>query len=413
MGASGFFIRIIRESIAGNASGSVPAGCDGDQAEQAGKSASFRKYRIGFDGRCVSAATYKELKGKIEKELETVDFCGDVTAVKNKACEQNLSESFELITGPEFDLLDEIWKKDEKDPRPAIASGPIWELRSNFTGRTRAEKLAALREKMAEKKAEFFIVSALDEIAWLFNFRGSDIDFNPVFLSYAIVGLNSSRLYLNTGDYPRRVLTPMILKGGAVESSLGGVKASSENGTGSFAKRPQDEEEKIFALPYSEFFGDLGRLAEKGSRIWYDPAKVSCEIERVLLGGEKTEADKRLIKEPSPIELSKSIKNESEIANMRQAHIYDGVALTKLIYWLKTKVRAGLENASELSVADKLVELRSRQSSYLGESFAPIVAFKDHGAIIHYEADTCSNRDIYGSLPLSVGDSSADNRGAF
>ncbi len=475
------------EGKAGNVPVSEPDTEDGSYAEQAGRSTGFRKYRIGFDGRCVSAATYKELKGKIEKELETVAFGNDAdnednfgilnsvsgkavektvsgntagleiaagntsekNAINTNACEQELRKSFEFFTGPEFDLLDEIWKKDEKDPRPALASGPIWELRSNFTGRTRAEKLAALREKMTEKKAEFFIVSALDEIAWLFNFRGSDIDFNPVFLSYAIVGMNSSRLYLNTGDYPRRVLTPMIFEGGAVESSLGGVKASSENETGSFAKRPQDEEEKIFALPYSEFFSDLGRLAEKGLRIWYDPAKVSCEIERVLIEGgrqfgreknvsdfgqkpdeknvsegedkdsfmknspsELDAAEKNLIKETSPIELSKAIKNEAEIANMRQAHIYDGVALTKLIYWLKTKVRAGLEDASELSVADKLVELRSRQSSYLGESFAPIVAFKDHGAIIHYEADSASSKTIYGSLPLSAGDGSSDNSGA-
>ena len=308
----------------------------------------LKQYCIGFDGRLVSASFVSEL----------------MESLKEKGRQKGIRLAADI------DPLGEIWNADEENPRPCLPAEPIWELRKNFTGLERGRKLASLRARMREEGAEIFVISALDEIAWLFNLRGNDIDYNPVFLSYALISEKDARLFLNTGDYPRRMITPMLFDNDALNA-----------------------EGKIFAQPYSEFFKVLKKQAESGKKIWYDPGAVSYLVKESI---EKAAGKSGVpaVTKASPIKLIKAIKNNTEIENERQAHIYDGVALTKLIYWLKTEVRSGKAAADELSVAEKLKSLRASRPSYLGESFAPIIAYAHHGAIVHYEADEKSRLKI-------------------
>ncbi len=312
----------------------------------------LKQYCIGFDGRLLSAAYVKEL----------------VDCVKDRAGEGKIRLAADI------DPLGEVWDEDEENIRPELPAEPIWELRKNFTGLERSKKLAALRMRMREQGADVLVVSALDEIAWLLNLRGNDVAYNPVFLAHALISETDVRLFLNTGDYPRRVITPMLFENDAVEA--GG---------------------KIYAQPYSEFYKALKKIAKSRKRIWYDPETVSYLVQecsaQALSGGVSGPVTK-----PSPLRLMKAVKNPVEIDNERQAHIYDGVALTRLIYWLKEEVKSGREETDELQLAEKLVKLRAEQSSYLGESFAPIIAFAHHGAIVHYEADEKSRLKIEGNV---------------
>ncbi len=316
---------------------------------------------IGFDGRVVSAS-------KIEKLRKTLD----------KVCKDRYS----FVSN---DLAGKLWDGDKSEQRPPLSSEAVWEIRKNFSGRTRPEKLSMLRAEMKKEGVDAFVITALDETAWLFNLRGNDVLYNPVFLSYAIIEADRARLYLNTGDYPRRVLTPMLFDSDPIEALEYGIKTANDH-AGTARK---EKTEKLYALPYAEFFDDLEKLAKGGARIAFDGNSASEAVKEAAESG-KTEP-KNIT---SPIIRMKAIKNRVEIENVRQAHIYDGVALTKLIYWLKTAVRSGRESATELSVAEKLKSFRKLRSTYIDESFAPIIAYGKHGAIVHYEADAESNIPI-------------------
>ena len=291
-----------------------------------------------------------------------------------------LSEAFRSKgKAPEFimdkDLAGLSRRVDRRFEEPELMHEAIWVLSDTFAGRSREEKLAALRDAMRKKQVDAFVMTRLDEIAWLFNLRGNDVDYNPVFLAYAVITSTTSSLFLNTSDYPKRVFTPRFFN---EELFLKDI----------FQKTKTDE--ILYAYPYGAFYKALKVMAKSDKCIWYDRNTAPCLVDAALLD------TVRKVSAPSPIVLSKAVKNETEQENFRLAHAYDGAALTKLIYFLKTKVRTGETETDELGVAEKLVKLRSEQPHYLGESFAPIIAFREHGAIVHYEADEDSNMKIKG-----------------
>ena len=291
-----------------------------------------------------------------------------------------------LVT--ETDIIDEVIDDDEGFTRPDMPQAAIWELAPSFAGITREEKVGTLRDEMEAmknadgKRAQAFVITALDEIAWLFNLRGGDVDYNPVFLGYAIVMDDHASLFLNTGDYPRRILTPAVYSGRKPQGGTRGVH-------------------EVYAFPYQEFFKAVKKLAESGVVIAYDRNNASYATSSII---EKYSTEKP-VAVTSPIRLFKAVKNRVEIENERKAHLYDGVAITKLLYWLKNEVRSGEASATELSVAYKLAGLRAEQPHYLSESFAPISAYADHAAIVHYEADDKSDAVIAdeGMLLLDTG----------
>jgi Xaa-Pro aminopeptidase len=199
---------------------------------------------------------------------------------------------------------------------------------------------------MEEKGADACLLTSLDDIAWLFNLRGGDVAYTPVFLSYALITGHSALLFAQEQSFSGEIR-------GKLEQS--GVELADYEAV----------EEVLSGLPDS-------------TTLLADDRVLNYRLASCLPG------TVQLLEERSPVVAMKAVKNECEQEHERQAHIMDGVALTRFIYWLKHSV--GREPMTEISAAEKLQELRSQQDGYLMESFAPIIAYGAHGAIVHYEA---------------------------
>jgi Xaa-Pro aminopeptidase len=245
----------------------------------------------------------------------------------------------------ETNLVDQIWGDD----RPAPSDAPIEVLPSTITGETTANKLRRLRKEMASYGAQAHVLTSLDAIAWLFNIRSADVDHNPVAIANAIVTDRGATLFTDPRKVSRGVATKL--------SRTAKVE------------------------PYGKTGAALRKLARAKAQVWVDSETGNAWVLRKLRGAQ-------IVRERSPIHGFKAVKNATEIAGMRQAHVRDGVAMVKFLYWLESAVRR--EDLTELDVANKLVELRSAGDRYRGTSFGTIAGYGEHGAIIHYEADQAS-----------------------
>ena len=238
------------------------------------------------------------------------------------------------------DLVDSIWQG-----RPPISKEPVWELDEKYTGKSRAEKLQNVREQMHTEGADILLLTALDEIAWLLDLRGNDVRYTPVFLAYMLVTEKQAQLFIH-----EEILSGEI--------------------------RVKLEADGITVKPYDTVEQALQGIP-KGRKIWVDSGQVSY---RLL---ESLSAQTVKIDKTSPIVLMKAVKTPQETEHIRNAHVKDGVAVTRFMRWLKTSV--GKEKITELSAAGKLEAFRRQEEGYLGPSFAPIIAYGAHGAIVHYE----------------------------
>lgn len=250
-------------------------------------------------------------------------------------------------------LIDLVWKD-----QPAAPQASIIPLELEFTGESVAQKLAAVREKMQDKRASVLVVSALDEIAWFLNLRGSDIDYNPVFFSYVLVTLDDLHFFVD-------------------ESKL----SSAVNDH----FRTNQVQPKIH--PYAEVHQVLKTLADAPStrRVWISLG--SSYALTALIPEEKR------LHEITPINLMKAVKNETEAKGMRECHIRDGVALCQYFSWLERCIRDG-KPVDEITGADQLEKLRSQQDKYMGLSFTTISASGPNGSVIHYHPLPDTNRPI-------------------
>lgn len=270
---------------------------------------------IGFDGRTVTGAFVEELREKTE--AKQVTFYG------------------------KRDLVDRIW-----EDRPAMSAEPVWELEISYAGLSREDKLAKVRQEMEKERADAFLVTALDETAWLLNLRGGDVRHTPVFLAYMLITKRRALLCAQKSAFPETVCKELVKAG-------------------------------VTLLPY-ESIEDMVASLPAGQRILVDEKRVSYRLLQVISKGVEK------INKPSPIALLKAVKTEREITHMRSAHVKDGVAVTRFMYWLKSHV--GTEEVTEISAAAKLEDFRAQMDGYLGPSFDPIMAYGSHGAIVHYEA---------------------------
>lgn len=276
---------------------------------------------LGYDGRTVRAGYAAQLKNALQQQ----DIRFDETA----------------------DLVSELWTD-----RPPFPAAPVWELPTVYTGKSRGEKLAELRRAMADAGADCHLLAALDDIAWLFNLRGGDVPYNPVFMAYALLTPQETVLYAAPAAFSAD-LTAALDKDG------------------------------ITLRPYGQVYEDLAALPH-GSRVLLDEDAVNVALCRAL------PQDVKRVPGINPTTLCKARKTPAEQENMRLAHIYDGVALTKLLCWLHAQPLS----VTELTIADKLESLRAACPDYLGQSFAPIIAAGAHGAIIHYEPTEASNTPL-------------------
>lgn len=246
----------------------------------------------------------------------------------------------------DFDLVGEIWQD-----RPTLSKEPVWELPQKYAGVARKEKLAALSGKLRETGADYLVLTSLDEIAWLLNLRGNDIACNPVFLSFLLMGKKETMLYVQKESIGEEL-----------------VKRLAEDG--------------IECKDYQDIYGDIRKLSGQG-KLLLDFGKASYSIVNSV------PKELTLIDYPSPVASMKAVKNRTECENIKRAHVKDGVAVTKFMYWLKKNI--GTLSITEISAAEKLEEFRSSQEGYLGASFEPIMAYAAHGAIVHYSATEDSN----------------------
>ncbi|KAI0654883.1 Creatinase/aminopeptidase [Cubamyces menziesii] len=259
-----------------------------------------------------------------------------------KALEPKASE---LVSLP-HNLVDLIWP--DRPPRPA---NKVFPLEVKYSGQSHTDKLKRVREELKKKEAKAIVVNMLDEVAWLFNLRGSDIDFNPVFFAYALVDHEKARLFVNESQLDTSVLDHL---GPDVE-----------------------------VHPYDTFFSYLTHLgaeldARKDSKVLVSD-KASLAVAQAI-------GKEHIIVARSPVTDLKAVKNEVEIEGFRQSHIRDGAALVRYFAWLEEQLEAGKE-LSESQVADQLEKYRSEQDLFMGLSFPTISATGPNGAIIHYDPD--------------------------
>ena len=237
------------------------------------------------------------------------------------------------------DLVDLVWTD-----RPALSCEPLWELEAKFAGFTRAEKLEKVREKMAELGADVFVIPALDEIAWLLNLRGGDVLYTPVFLSYLLLERGKATLCVQKEAVSAEIEAHL---------AADGVKLA----------------------PYDDIYALVAALP-RGARVLLDGERANYRITQSVGAGVET------LDRPSPIQLMKATKHPAEQENERIAHIRDGVAVTRFIYWLKHTI--GNEPITEMSAAKKLESLRAEGEHFLDQSFESILSYGAHGAIVHY-----------------------------
>ena len=248
------------------------------------------------------------------------------------------TEGVELIS---IDLLAEVWTE-----RPSLPLNPIFVFDTKYNGKVCKEKLTALRAELKKAKANIFVMSALDDIAWLFNVRGNDVDYNPVVIAYALVAEEKATLFIAPEKLTAETRLYLEKEGvsvadyTAINDTLKGISAS-----------------KAVLIDGSKL-----------NQSMFEAIPSVCAIRNTM----------------SPVFKLKSIKNEVEMAGVRRAMVKDGVALTKFFKWLEENVASG--KLTEVSVDKKLYEFRKEQENFMGESFGTIAGYGPHGAIVHYSA---------------------------
>ena len=239
----------------------------------------------------------------------------------------------------EQDLAGAVWPD-----RPALSAQPVWELPAECAGLTREEKLRLLREKMRETGAEVLVLTALDEVAWTLNLRGDDVRCTPVFLSFLLIGREDAQLCIQPQAVPADIAEKLTACG-------------------------------VTMRPYGAIY-DLLRALPAGTRVMADSATANYRIMESLSHVE-------VLDQPSPAVLMKACKTQEETDGFRAAHIKDGAALCRFLYWLKTRI--GEEPMTELSAAARLAAFRAEQPDFLDLSFDTIAGYGPHGAIVHYD----------------------------
>ena len=281
----------------------------------------------------------------LDSSAQSID---SVESIK-KAMEE-VKDDYRIVLIPNF--LEKLW-----EDRPAFPISPIITLGEEIVGESRANKIAWLRDYLKEKKVNSILLSTLDEIAWLLNVRGADIEYNPLVISYLLITETDVKWYVKKSN----------------NSEL------DEDTRDSFEELSTDG---ISILDYSDI--GLG-LAESfnydsANKIIIDPSSVNYQIYEQI---RDIYTPENIVNEESPIGLRKSIKNETEINYLREAHLEDGVAMEKFLYWLENSLSLG-ENITEWDISIKLTEFRSKITGYKGNSFENISAYGENAALPHY-----------------------------
>lgn len=282
------------------------------------------------------------------KAGQTVGLNGETYSLADARALETALTAKEIKLDTNVSLVDPIWKY-----RPAIPEAPMFEMPVELSGKSVEDKLIDINKMLHKAGADCTILSALDEVAWTFNIRGTDVAFNPVAISYAFISEKESVLFVNPKKLPAEI--------------AGNLK-----------------KEGVTLADYGMLTTFLSRLPEQ-TRVFIDGKRTNVAIYNAL------PKSSILIEGISPANHLKSIKNETEIKGFRNAVLKDGIAMTKFFFWLEKQLKAG-EKVTELGAASKLTALRAEQPQYVMDSFESISSYGPHGAIVHYaptpETDT-------------------------
>ena len=277
---------------------------------------------------------------------DTLGFNGKVFAESSvEALEDYLKEKkVEFID--RFDLVGEVWEF-----RPALPMGMAFSLDIEYAGKSTKEKLEEVRRDMAKRDADYFLLSSLDDIAWLFNIRGKDVVHNPVVISYAMVSMDDAYLFVDRCKINKKV-----------EAFLNDNGVEVEN--------------------YEQIIQFSNKI-KSTSKVILDKERINRWLFKAIPKGVE------IINEMNLTTKRKGIKNPVEIESQRRAYLKDGVALVKFFHWIDKNL--GLVEISELSAQEKLLELREEQDGFIEPSFGTISAYRENAAMMHYSATKLSN----------------------
>ena len=296
---------------------------------------------------------FELVKLKIQHTPEYIQWLGEHLAVGAKIAfdfkvvsvllgeEITLSLAERGIRFENIDLPEQVWTN-----RPALPDNEIILLTESVCGQTFTDKLADLRLELNKQKADVHLISSLDDLAWLFNMRGSDVNYNPVVLCHALISATQVVLYLD-------------------ENKL------------TDANRALLNERQVTLKPYENIYTDIAQL--KDCSILIDDKRSNFSLFNLLA------ASVKVIRSTNPTVFLKSIKNTTEIENIRRAMVADGVALTRFFKWLEESI--GKTEITELSAAAKIKDFREMDPGFAGLSFATIAGYAAHAALPHYTPD--------------------------
>lgn len=286
---------------------------------------------VAVDGRVLALATARALREALERNGATLR--------------------------SDVDLLDEIWPG-----RPALPGAPVYEHAAPHASTPRADKLAAVREAMRERGATHHFVSSVDDIAWITNLRGSDVDYNPVFLAHLLVGQERATLFVGEGKIDAALAARLAADG-------------------------------VEIAPYATAGDALAALGGHETLL-VDPR-------RVTLGLCERAAACRVVEATNPSTLAKSRKTDAEAAQVREAMIEDGVAMCTFYAWFEQALARG-ERITEITVDDRLSAERAKRAGFVGLSFPVIAGFNANGAMPHYRATPATDATIQGNGLLLI-----------
>ncbi len=289
---------------------------------------------VGVDGFTMTLTEYRNLKHKLG----------------NFGIEMNIK----------LDFASEIFMQ-----RPKLPSDEVWLVPKQYEGHTRQEKVAAVREEMKRLGATHYLVSALDDVAWVTNMRCSDVEFNPVFYAYMVITMDEEHLYID----PHKLTKEISM---------------------------QLENEGLTLSLYEHYERNLGNIPAN-ARVYFDPDQLNSRCAQAL------PADCVKIEGRSIITHQKAIKTDFEIQNFKNAHVRDGVALVKFARWMLENV--GKIRMTEMSLCERLTAERAKQDLYISDSFGTIMGYGSNGAIVHYEPTIESSAEVepHGLLLIDSG----------
>ena len=272
-------------------------------------------------------------------EGNCLGFDGRVVAIGEGQGYEEITKANKATIKYEVDLIDEIW-----EDRPELSKKPAFKLGEEYTGESAASKIERIREYMKECGATYHTIATIDDICWVLNMRGDDIDFFPLVLSYMVVKMDGVDLYIDETKLNDELKAEFAEIGVAVH-------------------------------PYNDVYADTKKIPA-GETILIDPARLNYAIYSNIPEGVAK------VEERNPEVLFKAMKNPKEIENMRIAQIKDSVAHVKFMKWVKENVET--MEITEMSASEKLDELREEMGNFIRPSFEPISAYADHAAMMHY-----------------------------